>query len=190
MHLAVAEGPNHSPGCFPHAFAPCSTNLCIENGALGSSANNDNILRSSSRFCPLRQSLPSCSITREFASKLCPDRIMHPHPESDVKPPWFPSCFSRTEKLKLATAFGDSDFCIDEKFERYVSQILLSKSSRNALGHPASASPAAVSSAPLLLRLLLLSVVEEPCEAESGAPFGALGDDVYGSLPAVWLRAS
>lgn len=27
MHLAVALGPNHSPGCFPQASAPCSTNL-------------------------------------------------------------------------------------------------------------------------------------------------------------------
>ena len=22
MHLAVADGPNHSPGCLPHALAP------------------------------------------------------------------------------------------------------------------------------------------------------------------------
>jgi hypothetical protein len=41
MHIAVAEGPNHSPGCFPHATAPCSTNLCIEKGAFGSSAKRD-----------------------------------------------------------------------------------------------------------------------------------------------------
>jgi hypothetical protein len=41
MHLAVAEGPNHSPGCLPHADAPYFTNLWIENGASGSSANSD-----------------------------------------------------------------------------------------------------------------------------------------------------
>lgn len=47
MHLAVAEGPNHSPGYLPQADAPYCTNLCIEKGALGSSANKDNIRRSS-----------------------------------------------------------------------------------------------------------------------------------------------
>jgi hypothetical protein len=41
IHLAVAEGPNHSPGCFPQAEAPCSTKRCTEKGAFGSSANND-----------------------------------------------------------------------------------------------------------------------------------------------------
>jgi hypothetical protein len=57
MQRAVAEGPNHSPGCFPHAVAPCSTNLCIEYGALGSSANSDKIFRSSSCAEPRLQSI-------------------------------------------------------------------------------------------------------------------------------------
>jgi hypothetical protein len=56
MQRAVAEGPNHSPGCLPHADAPCSTNLCIEKGALGSSAKSEIILRSSYTSWPLRQS--------------------------------------------------------------------------------------------------------------------------------------
>lgn len=56
IHLAVADGPNHSPGCFPHAEAPCSTNLCIENGALESSANNPRICRSSA-WDPRRHSV-------------------------------------------------------------------------------------------------------------------------------------
>jgi hypothetical protein len=54
--MAVAEGPNHSPGCFPHAVAPCSTNLCIENGAFGSSAKSDINRLSFSLCCPYRQS--------------------------------------------------------------------------------------------------------------------------------------
>ena len=88
VHLAVAEGPNHSPGCFPQAEAPCSTNLCIENGALGSSANREISCRSSFCRVPRRQSidlsdhglhhsnqrctipLPSRNITRAFARRL------------------------------------------------------------------------------------------------------------------------
>ena len=35
MHLAVAEGPNHSPGCLLQDSAPCWTNRCIEKGASG-----------------------------------------------------------------------------------------------------------------------------------------------------------
>ena len=57
MHLAVADGPNHSPGCFPQAEAPCSTKRCIEKGAIGSSAKSDSILRSSSCLRPGRQSV-------------------------------------------------------------------------------------------------------------------------------------
>ena len=104
MHLAVADGPNHSPGCFPHADAPCCTNLCIENGALVSSANNLKILRSSSSWDPRRHSvdvldhphedtvqcfmpLPNRNTNKAFARRLCPDRIIHPHPVSDVNPP-------------------------------------------------------------------------------------------------------
>lgn len=48
MHLAVAEGPNHSPGCLPQAAAPCSTNLWMEKGAFESSAKRESRRRSSS----------------------------------------------------------------------------------------------------------------------------------------------
>lgn len=53
MHFAVADGPNHCPGCVPQAAAPCSTKLCIENGAAGSSAKSWMILRSSSLPAPI-----------------------------------------------------------------------------------------------------------------------------------------
>ena len=55
MHLAVAEGPNHSPGYLPQAVAPWRTKLCIEYGALGSSANRDRISFSSLTFVPRLQ---------------------------------------------------------------------------------------------------------------------------------------
>lgn len=58
MHLAVADGPNHSPGCFPHAEAPCSTNRWIEKGARGSSAKSDSRRVSSSSLVPRRHSIP------------------------------------------------------------------------------------------------------------------------------------
>jgi hypothetical protein len=43
IHRLAAAGPNHSPGAFAQEISPCLTNLCIENGACGSSANQDNI---------------------------------------------------------------------------------------------------------------------------------------------------
>jgi len=85
---------------------------------------------------------PSSSISREFASKLCPDLIIHPQPVSDVKPPWSTSWLRRrTDKDIDDAALGSWDFGIAGKFERYVSQILASKSSRNADGHPPSWPP-------------------------------------------------
>ena len=56
MQLAVAEGPNHWPGCFPQVSAPCWTNRWMENGALGSSANSDTTLLSSANRSQRRQS--------------------------------------------------------------------------------------------------------------------------------------
>lgn len=56
MHLAVAEGPNHSPGYFPHDSAPCFTNRCTEKGAVGVSAKRDSSCDSSSNLAPRRQS--------------------------------------------------------------------------------------------------------------------------------------
>lgn len=37
---AAALGPNHSPGCFPQACAPCSTKRWMLKGASGVSANS------------------------------------------------------------------------------------------------------------------------------------------------------
>jgi hypothetical protein len=160
MHCAVADGPNHSPGCLPHAVAPCSTNLCIEYGALGSSANKDSIVRSwlmeeprrqsadSSVFCdqnttfPKDIPLPIRSMTKEFASKLCPDLIIQPHPVSDVNPPWSTSWLrNRTERDMDDRAFGSCDFAMAGKFDLYVSHILASKSSKKGEGHPPSSPP-------------------------------------------------
>jgi hypothetical protein len=56
MQLAVAEGPNHSPGCLPHADAPYSTNLWREKGAWGSSAKSARRRCSSACLLPRRQS--------------------------------------------------------------------------------------------------------------------------------------
>ncbi len=71
MQLAVAEGPNHWPGCLPQDEAPCCTNLWIEKGALGLSANRDTSLLSSwALLFVRRQSRPICSIIIAFASRL------------------------------------------------------------------------------------------------------------------------
>jgi hypothetical protein len=61
MHRLAAAGPNHSPGDFAQEISPCLTNLCIENGALGSSANHDSISTCfiSVSFLLIRQSNPS-----------------------------------------------------------------------------------------------------------------------------------
>lgn len=41
MQLAVADGPNHWPGCLPQAEAPCWTKRWMEKGAAGSSAKRE-----------------------------------------------------------------------------------------------------------------------------------------------------
>lgn len=56
MQRAVAEGPNHSPGCLPQADAPCSTKRWIERGAEASSAKRAIRSRSVSMSWPFRQS--------------------------------------------------------------------------------------------------------------------------------------
>lgn len=85
-HLAVALGPNHSPGCLPHASAPCSTNLWMLKGASGESANSESMSLCSAFDWPSLQSRPSFSATRAFASRVCPLLIMQPHPVSLEKP--------------------------------------------------------------------------------------------------------
>jgi hypothetical protein len=83
--------------------------------------------------------LPNSSITRALASRLCPDRIMHPQPVSDVNLPWSTSWFlRRTESDIDGAAFGSWDLGIAGKLERYVSHTLASKSSKKEEGHPPS----------------------------------------------------
>jgi hypothetical protein len=91
--------------------------------------------------------LPIRSMTRAFAKRLCPDLIMHPQPVSDVNLPWSTSWFlNRTDSDIDEAAFGSGDLGIAGKFERYVSHILASKSSKNEEGHPPSSPPLADSS--------------------------------------------
>ena len=78
-------------------------------------------------------------MTRAFARRLCPDLIIHPHPVSDVNPAWSTSWVrSRTARDIEDNAFGSCDLGINGKFERYVSHILASKSSKKDEGHPPS----------------------------------------------------
>lgn len=142
MQLAVADGPNHWPGCFPQAVAPCWTNRWIENGALGSSANRDMIFASSMScflFFFLRQSRPWCSMIRALASRLCPERIIQPQPLSLLKPSRSARLRSRTAKVIEEVALGSWERGIGGKFDLYVIHILDSKSSRKRDGQPPSA---------------------------------------------------
>lgn len=154
MQRAVADGPNHSPGCLPQAAAPCLTNRCRENGAEGSSANNDSICFSSLVDWPVRQSRPSLSIASVLASKLWPLRIMQPQPVSLVKPPLvFPICLSRVNAERpLAWPGSCGDRVIISKSERYVSQMRDSMSSTKPVGQCfCNASSSAVSTDERLL---------------------------------------
>lgn len=75
----------------------------------------------------------------EFAKRLCPDRIMQPHPLSDEKSPWSPSwLFSLIENDKAEVACGLVDLGIGSNSDLYVIQNLDSKSARNAGGQPPS----------------------------------------------------
>lgn len=74
-----------------------------------------------------------------FASRFCPDLIMHPHPVSDVKPcgsmSWL---LSRTPSVMLEFVSWLSDLGIGTKFDRYVIQGRDSKSDMKDSGHPRS----------------------------------------------------
>ena len=143
MQLAVAEGPNHWPGCLPQAEAPCWTKRWIEKAARGSSAKSDAML-ASSYGCDWdlagrhRQSRPSCSMTRALASRDCPDLIIHPHPVSEVKPSLSARLRSLTAKVMPEEAEGVWERGIGGNDERYVNHSRDSKSSKKAGGQPAS----------------------------------------------------
>lgn len=140
MQLAVADGPNHWPGCFPQAVAPCCTNRWMEKDALGSSAKRETI-SPSSLFCFLflRQSRPLCRIIKALASRLCPERIIQPQPVSLLNPSRSARFRSLTAKVIDEAALGSWERGIGGKFDRYVIHILDSKSSKNGGGQPPSA---------------------------------------------------
>jgi hypothetical protein len=79
-------------------------------------------------------------IDKALARRLWPERIIQPHPVSEVNPfestSWL---LRRTPSVIEDDALGSSDLGIVEKFDLYVSQILDSKSSRKELGQPWSA---------------------------------------------------
>jgi hypothetical protein len=87
-------------------------------------------------ICGISSPRPSCITDSVFASRLCPDRIMHPHPVSDVKP-WESMSWlrRRTPRVMDDVASGVLLRGIGAKLDRYVIHILDSKSSRNAFGH-------------------------------------------------------
>ena len=68
---------------------------------------------------------------------------MQPHPVSLVKPSLLPRLRSLVVNDMWAVACGCEERGIAGKLERYVSQILLSRSSRNSAGQPRSASSSA-----------------------------------------------
>lgn len=70
-----------------------------------------------------------------LARRLWPDRIMHPQPLSDEKPPWSPSwLFNLMENDRAELALGSEDLGIDSNSDLYVIQNLDPKSSRKACG--------------------------------------------------------
>ena len=122
MQLAVAEGPNHWPGCLPQAEAPCWTKRWMENGAEGSSAKRERMDASVGWVvgggedergvgegvgCGLRRhSRPRWSMMRALARRDWPERIMQPQPVSVLKPSRSAKLRSRTEKVIPELAEG------------------------------------------------------------------------------------
>jgi hypothetical protein len=76
---------------------------------------------------------------KAFASRLCPERIIQPHPVSLLKPSRSARLRSRTAKVMDELALGSWERGIGGKLDRYVIHILDSKSSRKADGQPPSA---------------------------------------------------
>lgn len=152
---AVAEGPNHWPGCLPQEVAPWWTKRCMEKGAAGSSAKREMIEGSlgvggvgsvdgggvgvDGKFRLRRHSRPRCSIIRALARSDWPDRIIHAQPVSLLNPSRSARLRRRTENVMPELAEGSEERGMGGKLERYVIHILDSKSSRNGCGHPPSA---------------------------------------------------
>lgn len=80
--------------------------------------------------------LPNSKIHSEFANRLCPDRIIQPHPVSEVKPcesiSWV---LRRTPNVIKDVASDEWLRGIGVKLERYVIHIRDSKSIKKASGH-------------------------------------------------------
>lgn len=80
--------------------------------------------------------LPSSKIQSVFANRLCPDRIIQPHPVSEVKPcdsiSWV---LRRTPNVIKDVASGEWLRGMGAKLERYVIHIRDSKSIKKASGH-------------------------------------------------------
>ena len=148
MQLAVAEGPNHCPGCLPQAVAPCWTKRWIEKGARGSSAKRERMEASVGVVVGVeegvdwwfrRHSRPRWRMVRALARRDWPDRIMQPHPLSLLKPSLSARLRSRTENVMPELAEGSEERGMGGKLDLYVIQIRDSKSSRNGNGQPPSA---------------------------------------------------
>lgn len=74
-----------------------------------------------------------------LASKLCPDRIMQPHPLSEEKGLWSPSwLFNLIDSEREEVACGLVDRGMGSNSDLYVIQILDSKSAMNCGGQPLS----------------------------------------------------
>ncbi len=90
------------------------------------------------RYCLPR---PKRTMPIAFANKLCPDRIMQPHPLSDENPPWSPSWYLiRIGSDIDDVAFGSADLGIGLNSLLYVIQNLESKSETKFWGQPFSSS--------------------------------------------------
>ena len=123
MQEAVAEGPNHWPGCLPQAEAPCWTKRWMEKGAEGSSAKRERMDASvgwavmggevgrgvvvEGVICELRRhSRPRWRMMRALARRDWPERIMQPQPVSVLKPSRSAKLRKRTEKVIPELADG------------------------------------------------------------------------------------
>lgn len=146
MQDAVAEGPNHWPGCLLQEAAPWETKRWMLKGAVGWSAKRERIWDwvvetedSGGRWEVLRrQERPAWRRRSEFARRDWPERIMQPQPVSLVKPSFSVRLRRRTVKVMLVETEGSCERGIGGKLFLYVIHIRDSKSSMKARGQPPS----------------------------------------------------